>query len=145
MGIRIEWRRVDLLVHPPEPEAFDLVSAQFMQLPPEPCTQLFAALAASTRAGGLLLVVGHHPSDMTSGLRRPATPDRFYTADDIAGLLDSSWDVVVNEARSRTVTAPDGGPAAFQDAVLVARRRGENEKTRSLRPLPHPDLDLAPK
>ena len=123
---RIEWRRVDLFVDPPEPEAFDLVSAQFMQLPPEPRAEFFTALAASTRAGGMLLVVGHHPSDMTSGVPRPPTPDRFYTADDIAGLLGSSWDIVVNEARSRTVTTPEGSPAVIHDAVLVARRRNQS-------------------
>lgn len=122
VGTRIEWRRVDLLVDPPEPEAFDLVSAQFMQLPPEPRARLFTALATSTRAGGMLLVVGHHPSDMATGVRRPPMPDRFYTADDIAGLLDSSWDVVVNEARPRSVTTPEGSPATIHDAVLVARR-----------------------
>jgi hypothetical protein len=49
-------------------------------------------------------------------------PDRFYTADDIAGLLDSSWDVVVNEARPRSAPTPEGSPATIHDAVLVARR-----------------------
>ena len=126
MATRIEWRRVDLFVDPPEPEAFDLVSAQFMQLPPDPRAQLFTALAVSTRAGGMLLVVGHHPSDMASGVPRPPTPDRFYTADDIAGLLGSSWDVVVNEARPRTVTTAEGSPVTIRDAVLVARRRRES-------------------
>src|SRR5207248_9407455 len=47
---RIEWRQADLLGDPPEPDAFDLVSAQFMQLPPEPRARLFGALAASVRA-----------------------------------------------------------------------------------------------
>ena len=81
---RIEWRRVDLLVDAPEPGSFDLVSAQFMQLPPEPRARLFTALAASLRPGGTLLVVGHHPSDLGSGVDRPPMPERFYTADEIA-------------------------------------------------------------
>jgi SAM-dependent methyltransferase len=119
---RIEWRHVDLLSFPPEPESFELVSVQFMQLPPGPRARLFTALAASIRTGGTLLVVGHHPSDMTSGVRRPPMPDRFYTADDIARLLDTSWTVVVNEARSRRVTTPEGDEATIHDAVLLARR-----------------------
>src|SRR5213078_3231099 len=33
---RIAWRQADLLLDPPDPDAFDLVTAQFMQLPPAP-------------------------------------------------------------------------------------------------------------
>src|SRR5262252_7611567 len=68
---RIEWRRVDLLARPPEPGFFDLISAQFMQLPPEPRTALFTSVAAAARDGGMLLVVGHHPSDLETGVPRP--------------------------------------------------------------------------
>ena len=99
---RIEWRHVDLLARPPQQDSFELVSSQFMQLPPGPRARLFTALAAAVRAGGALLVVGHHPSDMDSGVHRPPQPDRFYTADDIAGLLDVSWTIVAQEARPRT-------------------------------------------
>ena len=120
---RIEWRHADLLADPPERDSFDLVSAQFMQLPPEPRARLFTALAGSIRAGGTLLVVGHHPSDMTSGVRRPPMPERFYTADDIACLLDASWTVVVNEARPRIAMTPEGNETTIHDAVLVASRR----------------------
>jgi len=121
---RIEWRHVDLLgdAEAPERDAFDLVSAQFMQLAPEPRARLFSALAASIRAGGALLVVGHHPSDMTSGVHRPPRPERFYAADDIAGLLDDSWTIVANEARPRSVTTPEGAQVTVHDAVLLAVR-----------------------
>jgi SAM-dependent methyltransferase len=119
---RIEWRHVDLLVNAPEQGAFDLVSAQFMQLPPEPRGRLLARLAASVRAGGTLLVVGHHPSDLATGVDRPPMPDRFYTADEIARLLDASWTVVVNEARPRSATTAEGVEATVHDAVLLATR-----------------------
>jgi 2-polyprenyl-3-methyl-5-hydroxy-6-metoxy-1,4-benzoquinol methylase len=120
---RVEWRHVDLLSDAPERAAFDLVSAQFMQLAPEPRAQLFAVLAASVRARGALLVVGHHPSDMTSGVQRPPEPERFYSADDIAGLLDEdSWTIVVNESRPRSVTTPEGADATLHDAVFLAIR-----------------------
>ncbi len=112
---RIEWRHADLLARAPEADSFDLVSAEFMQLPPEPRTRLFTALAAS---GGTLLVVGHDPSDMTTGVRRPA----MYAADDIARLLDASWTVVTSEARPRSATTPDGVEATIHDPVLLATR-----------------------
>jgi len=50
---RIEWRHADLLgdTEALERDAFDLVSAQFMQLAPDARARLFTALAASVRAG----------------------------------------------------------------------------------------------
>ncbi|HSS10496.1 MAG TPA: class I SAM-dependent methyltransferase, partial [Acidimicrobiales bacterium] len=119
----IEWQQADLLVEPPEPDAFDLVSVQFMHLPAEPRTQLFTALAASVRAGGTLLVVGHHPSDLATGVPRPPMPDLFYSADEVAGLLDDSWTVAVNEARPRPASTPEGVEVTIHDAVLLATRR----------------------
>jgi SAM-dependent methyltransferase len=120
---RIEWRQGDLLTQPPEPGSFDLVSVQFMQLPPEPRTRLFSALAASVRVGGMLLVVGHHPSDLATGVPRPPMPEVFYSSDEIAGLLDDSWAVEVSEARPRPASTPDGVAVTIHDAVLVATRR----------------------
>jgi SAM-dependent methyltransferase len=119
---RIEWRQGDVIAEPPDPDSFDLVSSQFMQLPPEPRTKLFAALSRAVRPGGTLLIVGHHPSDLGTGVRRPPMPELFYTADDVAQLLDGTWTVQSNEARPRTATRPDGTEATIHDAVLVAVR-----------------------
>jgi SAM-dependent methyltransferase len=123
---RIEWRQADLVTQPPELGLFDLVSVQFMQLPPEPRTRLFSALAAAVRAGGTLLVVGHHPSDLATGVARPPMPELFYSSDEIAGLLDDSWTVEVSEARPRPASTPDGVEVTVHDAVLVATRSPQN-------------------
>jgi SAM-dependent methyltransferase len=120
---RIEWRHVDLLASPPEPESFDLVSAQFMQLPPEPRARLFTGLMASVRPGGTLLVVGHHLSDLAAGVRRPPMPELFYSPDEIAALLDDSWTVDAGTVRPRTASNPDGAEVTVHDTVLVATRR----------------------
>jgi SAM-dependent methyltransferase len=122
LAARIDWRHVDLLAEPPEPKAFDLVSAQFMQLPPDLRERLFAALAEAVRPGGQLLVVGHHPSDMTSGVRRPPRPELFYSAEEAAQGLDDSWHVTVSASRPRSATLPDGRDATIHDAVLLASR-----------------------
>lgn len=119
---RITWQQADLLAQPPQPGAFDLVSAQFIHMPPEPRARLFTSLAAAVCDGGVLLVVGHHPSDLTSGVPRPPTPERFYTPDDIAGLLDGSWTVQVCQARPRPARTPDGAEATIHDSVLLATR-----------------------
>jgi SAM-dependent methyltransferase len=122
VSARIDWRQVDLLASPPEPDSFDLVSVQFMQLPPEQRTPLFAALIASVRPGGTLLVVGHHPSDLATDVPRPPMPELFYTPDEIAGLLDDSWTVEVSEARPRPASTPDGVEVTVHDTVMVATR-----------------------
>jgi len=119
---RIEWRQADLLAQPPEAGSFDLVSAQFMQLPPEQRTVLFTALAAAVRDGGMLLVVGHHPSDLDTGVPRPPMPELFYPPEEIAGLLDGSWAVRACEARPRPATTPDGTDVTVHDTVLAAIR-----------------------
>jgi SAM-dependent methyltransferase len=120
---RIEWRRADLVAEPPEPDSFDLVSSQFMQLPPGPRTTLFTALMKAVRPGGTLLIVGHHPSDIGTGVRRPSLPELLFSADEIAGLLDDAWSVDVAEARPRTATTPEGVEVTIHDAVLRATRR----------------------
>jgi len=119
---RIEWRQADLFARPPEPDSFDLVSAQFVQLPPEPLARLFAALAAAVRAGGMLLVVGHHPSDLATEVPRPPLPELFYTPEEIAGLLEDSWTISACVARPRPATTPDGAHVTVYDTVLAATR-----------------------
>ena len=73
--------------------------------------------------GGTLLVVGHHPHDVATGLRGHAV-DFMFTAEDLLPALDGdSWDVEVVEARPREAAGPDGVPVMLHDAVLRARRR----------------------
>jgi hypothetical protein len=91
-------------------------------LPPEQRTRLFSALAAAVRAGGMLLVVGHHPSDLATDVPRPPMPELFYTPDEVAGLLDGAWTVEVAEARPRQAATPDGIETTIHDTVLVATR-----------------------
>jgi SAM-dependent methyltransferase len=127
---RIEWRQVDLLASPPRPDSCDLVSAQFLQLPPELRTRLFTGLIASVRAGGTLLVVGHHPSDLATGAPRPQLPEVFYSAEEIAALLDGAWTIDVSEARPRPASTADGTQVTVHDAVLVATRRAATRPPR---------------
>ncbi|MBO3737908.1 bifunctional NAD(P)/FAD-dependent oxidoreductase/class I SAM-dependent methyltransferase [Actinoplanes flavus] len=120
---RVTFRHADLRADPPG-EAYDLVSAQFMHLPPEERRELYARLAAAVAPGGTLLVVGHHPSDLAT-FARHHFPDMLFTAEEIAAELDpQAWKVLTAEARPRTATDPDGRVITVRDAVLVARRQG---------------------
>jgi SAM-dependent methyltransferase len=121
---RIEWLHRDLVAEAPPPASYDLVSAQFMHLPPAPRESLFRGLAASVKPGGSLLVVGHHPSDLQTTARRPPLPELFYTAADVAALLEpESWEIIVEAARERSTADPAGQTIAIHDTVLMARRR----------------------
>jgi SAM-dependent methyltransferase len=121
---RIRWVHADVTTWVPGDGQFDLVSAQFMHLPPEPRRALFARLAAAVAPGGTLLVVGHDFSDLAAGAHRPPEPGRFFTAGEVADSLGDEWDVLVAEARPRSAGDHEGAGITVRDAVLRARRRG---------------------
>ncbi|MFB9849996.1 FAD-dependent oxidoreductase [Micromonospora andamanensis] len=124
VAARIEWTQADLTAWSPPSDAYDLVSAQFMHLPPQPRREVFGRLADAVAPGGLLLIVGHHPRDLRSTAHRMHYPEMMYTAEQIAAELDPArFEVLTAQARPRTVTDPDGRDITVHDAVLVARRR----------------------
>ena len=124
VAARITWTHADLRKQPPAEGAYDLVSAQFMQLPGDQRRALFARLAAAVAPGGTLLIVCHHPADMATAPHRMHTPDALYTAEEVAAELDpAAWEILTTEARPRTAVDPEGREMHIQDAVLVARRR----------------------
>ena len=117
---RIDWLHEDLLTWKgPEPDSYDLVSAQFMHLPKGHRESLFRRLAASVSPGGILLIVGHHPSDLQPDVPREMAALRF-TATEVAALLDPhEWEIIVNASVERSIIGPRGHTL---DAVLQARR-----------------------
>jgi SAM-dependent methyltransferase len=121
---RIDWRQADVLRWGPEPAAFDLISSQFMHLPPEPREALFTRLAEGITPGGTLLVVGHHPIDLMPSDAHQAMAELRFTAAQVAGLLDPErWEILVEAAPERQMTDPAGDSVTAHDAVLRARRR----------------------
>ncbi|MEP6851988.1 MAG: FAD-dependent oxidoreductase [bacterium] len=120
-GLEVTWHHLDL-TREPAPGVYDLVSAFFLHLPPEPRRDLLAKLAAAVAPGGILLVVGHDPSD-ESVVPRPALAEVGWTADELARMLGEEWTIEVAEARPRRVAHPgDGHDVTIHDAVLRARR-----------------------
>ena len=78
--------------------------------------------ASAVAPGGTLLVVGHHPEDLATGLRHGH--DSFmFTAEDLLPAVPDGFVVEVCEARPRTQAHPHTGePVEVADAVLMARR-----------------------
>jgi cyclopropane fatty-acyl-phospholipid synthase-like methyltransferase len=122
---RITWQHADLTQWVPDAASYDLVSAQFIHLPKDQREVLHRRLAEAVAPGGTLLVVGHHTADLGTTILRPPVPGLFFTASDVATLLDSEqWVTLVDETRARTALDPDGLTATLYDAVLRAQRRG---------------------
>lgn len=120
---RITWLHADLTDWVPSAASFDLVSAQFMHLPKPQRELLHRRLADLVAPGGTLLVVGHHPSDLETTVRRPSAPGLLFTPSEVAAALDiEHWVLVVDEARARETLDPDGRTTTVHDAVLRATR-----------------------
>jgi SAM-dependent methyltransferase len=119
----ITWQQADVLSWVPAARQFDLVSAQFMQLPKPALESLHRRLAEAVRLAGVLLIVGHHPSDLDSGIGRPHHPELMFTAEQVAATLDPvEWRITRASAPERQVVNPDGDPVTIRDAVLQATR-----------------------
>ncbi|WP_448318494.1 class I SAM-dependent methyltransferase [Streptomyces sp. CO7] len=121
---QVTWRRADVLDWMPETAAYELVFSTFLHLPSHVRRQVFAGLAEAVAPGGSLVVVLHHPRDLTDGaVPRPPEPDLFCTADELADDLipAGGWTVHTRAARLRTVTH-EGREVTVHDAVLRAER-----------------------
>jgi SAM-dependent methyltransferase len=119
---RIDWQQVDLAGWVPG-DYFDLVSAQYLHLPPPIRGQVFQRLAEAVAPAGSLLLVGHHPSDLRSGVHRPEREELYFTADElIAQLPAERWRIVTNELREREHAGADGPSHVVRDTVVRAVR-----------------------
>lgn len=119
---RISWLHADITTWQPPDAAFDLVSLQFLHFPSAQRAPVYRRVAGAVAPGGLLLVVGHHPSDLQTTAKRPSDPDLLFTPDEVAGELPGDWDILTREQRPRTGTDPDGASITVHDSVLLARR-----------------------
>lgn len=119
---RVSWEQADVRTWSPPVAAYDLVSAHFLHPALDVRPQVVGGLAAAVAPGGVLLYVGHDPSDV--GVARRGHPELLVAASEIAELLDhDAWDVEVAEARPRRGTHAYGHAATPHDAVVRARRR----------------------
>lgn len=82
---------------------------------------LVETLSRAVAPGGMLLVVGHHPTDPHAA-NNPDLQAAAFTAEDVADVLDRDvWEVSAT-VRERTTREAHGGERLWRDAVLVARR-----------------------
>ena len=134
---RIEWLHDDLDTWRPPAGRFDLVTAHYLHARWADRAALFRGLAAAVAPGGTLLVVGHlldgshdhgHHGRPDGGQQghgelHERDPEAFYTAEDVAAMLDPREWHVVTETRERDPQAAERTGNTVPDTVLVARRR----------------------
>ena len=123
LACRTRWLHRNLATWLPPAGAFDLVAMHFLHLPPARFLPLFRRAAAAVAPGGILLVVGHHPSDLDTGVPRPPDAGTLFTPEDLHGSLrPDQWNVQACEVRPREVEHPAGGTVTVHDTVLHAER-----------------------
>ncbi|GAB3038563.1 methyltransferase [Nocardioides flavus (ex Wang et al. 2016)] len=123
VGERVETRRLDVRSFDPAGETWDLVTSHFFHLPGGGMPDVVRRLASAVAPGGTLLVVGHAPEDVHSGLRH-GHHAFMHTAEDLVPALPEDFVVEVCESRPRVQAHPGSGEeVAVADTVLRARRR----------------------
>ena len=125
VGDRVTTVAADVRSWQPGQQRWDLVSSQFLHLPDGGMVELTRRLGSAVAPGGTLLVVGHHPDDLATGLRHGHHWFLFTPESLIPALEDGQWEVELCEVRSRTTAHPHSGEqVTVRDSVLRARRRG---------------------
>jgi SAM-dependent methyltransferase len=120
---RTSWLCEDVLEWQPPVGVYDLVTAHYLHLGPARRRLVYGKLAAAVGAGGTLLVVAHHPSDLQTTVPRPPYPELFFTGDDLAADIGAGgWEIVTNAAAPREAKDPDGNVVTIHDTVFRARR-----------------------
>ncbi len=120
-GVDVTWLHADLALSPIR-GTYDLVTSHYMHMPRAAREPVYRNLAAAVAPGGILLVVGHDPSDLLTTVARPDLAELGWTAADLAASLGDGWTIEAAEARPREVTDADGQKVTVHDAVLRARR-----------------------
>ncbi|MFV0634021.1 class I SAM-dependent methyltransferase [Demequina sp.] len=101
-------------------ETWNLVTSLYTH-PEQGGRWLVETLAPAVAPGGMLLVVGHHPTDPHAA-DHPDLRDAAFDAADVADALSrDEWEVSAT-VRERTTRTADGHERLWRDAVLAARR-----------------------
>jgi SAM-dependent methyltransferase len=121
--VNVEWVAADLLDYRPDPRAFDLVLAFYLQLPAAERRPILQTAADAVAPGGTFLLVAHDSTNLEHGYGGPQDPAVLYSADDVVDdLAGAGLSVERAERVERPVETPDGERTAL-DALMRAHRR----------------------
>ena len=119
-SVEVEWVLADVLEYAPKREAFDLVTALYLQLPHEELASVLRSAVDALAPEGTLIVLGHDTTNLTEGLGGPRDASVLFTPEDVVPQLEG---LAVERAEKvlRTVALEDGEATAI-DALVRARR-----------------------
>jgi SAM-dependent methyltransferase len=121
-SVEVEWLQADLLDYRPEPRAFDLVLAFYLQVPPEARQPILSSAATAVASGGSLLLVAHDKRNLEQGHGGPKDASVLYTPEDVVRDLEGSGLRLERAAVvERPVDTHEGQRIAL-DALVRARR-----------------------
>ena len=119
-SVEDEWVLADVLEYTQKREAFDLVTALYLQLPHEELAGVLRSAVDALAPEGTLIVLGHDTTNLTEGLGGPRDASVLFTPEDVVPQLEG---LAVERAEKvlRTVALEDGEATAI-DALVRARR-----------------------
>jgi SAM-dependent methyltransferase len=119
IDVEVEWLHASLLDATLPAVGFDLVSAQYPALLRTTTHDAERSLLSAVATHGNLLVVHHADVDVEEA--RSHGFDDYVLPANVASMLDTDWQVVVDERRPRHVVV-GAGAGHTHDVILHARR-----------------------
>jgi SAM-dependent methyltransferase len=121
-GVEVEWIAADLKDYKPEPEAFSLVIAFYLQVAATDRRKILRSVADAIGPGGTFLLVAHDRTNIERGYGGPQDPSVLYAPqDDVEDLAPAGLTIERAETVKRPVQTADGERVAL-DALVRARR-----------------------
>jgi len=119
----IRWIASDSVTDelPAAPKTYDLVVSHFLHLPQAEREIIWKKLVHAVAPGGQLLIVGHAPEDLKSGVGRPPA-DLMFQGQDVRRFIPSSWSSVRVTRPRRTQRSAEGAEVEVNDVVVFATR-----------------------
>ena len=115
---RLTWVHADVTTVLPEPE-YDLVLMLYLHLPQEQRRTVIHNAIGGLKPDGILMILGHHASNIADGVGGPQDPEILYTPEQLASDVGGRATILRCEKRLRTT--PDGTAI---DSLLLAGRSG---------------------
>ncbi|WP_338888451.1 class I SAM-dependent methyltransferase [Rhodococcus sovatensis] len=113
---RLTWVQADVTTALPEPE-YDLVLMLYLHLPHAQRRTVIHNAIGGLKPDGILMILGHHSSNIADGIGGPQDPEILYTPEQLASDVGGHAAILRCEKRIRAT--PDG---AAIDALLLASR-----------------------
>ncbi|HHS94847.1 MAG TPA: class I SAM-dependent methyltransferase [Rhodobacterales bacterium] len=121
-GVEVTFQQSCILDYDWGADAFDIVAAIFIQfLAPSERSQVFARIAKTLKPGGVLLLHGYTPKQLTFGTGGPRVEELLYTEEYLRKAFDG-FEII--ELRSYERVLDEGTGHSGQSALidLVARK-----------------------